>query len=87
MGALAPGSAHSRPSSTLVEIFWHTFLFILVRSPCNNLKHYDSAFWDFNNGGPNPNPKKWNNVPKIVATFIYASYKQLKLSNTMSKDG
>jgi hypothetical protein len=27
------------------------FLFILVRSPCKNLKSYDNPFWDFNNGG------------------------------------
>ena len=50
------------PPSTLEEIFQHTggglnifflpeFLFILVRSPCKNLKPYDNPFWEFSNGG------------------------------------
>ena len=30
--------------------FFHIILFLLVRSPCKNLKPYDNPFWDFNNG-------------------------------------
>ena len=32
-------------------IFLPEFLFILVRSPCKNLKPYDNPFCEFSNGG------------------------------------
>ena len=33
------------------------------------MKPYDNHFWDFNNGGK----KKSGIIPKIVATYVYAS--------------
>jgi hypothetical protein len=33
-----------------IFIFLPECLFILVRSPCKNLKTCENPFWDFNNG-------------------------------------
>ena len=36
-----------RPFLLLIGIL----IFMLLRSPCKNLKPYDYTFWDFSNGG------------------------------------
>ena len=50
-------------------IFIGILLFLLLRSPCKNLKSYDTPFRGFNNGSKN----MWKKLPKIVATFVCAS--------------
>ena len=52
--------------------FLPEFLFILVRKQCKNLKPYDTPFWNYNIGGKK-NKKKSGKIPKIVATYVYAS--------------
>ena len=55
-------------------IFSPEFLFLLVRSACKNLKPYINPFWDFNIGGMKKKKTKTSGIiPKIVATFVYAS--------------
>jgi hypothetical protein len=36
-------------------LFIGILIFMLLRSPCKNLKPYKIPFWDFNNGGANKN--------------------------------
>ena len=50
MGILAPGSAHARPSTqppTEFLLLIGILIFMLLRSPCKNLKPYDNPFWGF----------------------------------------
>ena len=47
-------------------------LFLLLRSPCKNLKSYGNPLWGKSRGGKNKNTKR-KKICKIVATFVFAS--------------
>ena len=51
------------PARAIIFLIW-ILIFMLLRSPCKDLKPYDNPFWDFSNGGK---IKKKINLPKIVA--------------------
>ena len=43
MGVLTPGSAHVSAELPLIGIL----IFMLLRSPCKNVKPYNNLFWGF----------------------------------------
>ena len=47
-----------------VLVFIGILIFMLLRSPCKNLKPYDNPFRDFSNGGANKKKKKRLNYLK-----------------------
>ena len=58
-------------------------IFMILRSPCKNVKPYNNPFWVFNNGGKKKNNKK--KIPKIVATFVYASSQGQRTHSAQTK--
>jgi hypothetical protein len=59
-------------------------LFLLLRSPCKNVKPYNNPF----GGNKNKREKKKEKIPKIVSTFVYASnsFMARKLMSNCSLD-